>query len=338
MKVIFKKFSLAGRLCGAFIVVFVALVAPNSHAQEWDTGYFNPSNGYGPWNGYSLSGAPTNVPAGFRWQTTDTNEVNVMWFAQGWTMGPNVVNGNQTAYYGGFYATKGASWWPSVTNVSLYRNFSNPISLSNPVVVVSMDFGIQPVGTTPNSLYDTNKDVFSFDFLKASSGTSLARISLNPATATISNGLRLEWINNGTNVASDGVTFQAYDIQYGGLYRLTAAISENTFDLSLFSLSPRGTSTNSGTVYPITNYAVLSSNQVVQNGQLSAGTTAQDFDQYSIDWDLSSGSTNLPGGNYMLLNTVSVTTTVPEPSTAALVGLSGLALVGWFFRRQGPRA
>jgi len=280
------------------------------------------------------------VAADFQWKTTDANEVNGMFFRQGWTFGvPNVgtnpiTTSNKSVLFGGYNAASSSSYWPSVTNVALYRNFSNPLSLTSPVVVVSMDFGILP---TANASF-TNKDIFGFEFLKRSTASSLAEISLNPAAATISNGLRVQWIRNGTNMVSDGVSFQAFDIEYTSLYRFTATISGSTFDLSLFGLAPRGTTTNSNNVVaPVTNYAVVSSNWVVKNGQLSDGTTAQDFDQFALNWDLASGNTNAPGGNYMNLNTVSVTTTVPEPSTVALLGLSGFGLLVWRLRLLGRR-
>jgi len=305
----------------------VFLAADRASGQTWNTGYFNTSSGYGPANS-SLSGAPTNVAGSFQWQTTDANEVNGMFFRQGWTFGLG-GSGNKSVLFGGYNAQLSAAYWPAVTNPVLYRDFSNPVTQTSPAVVVSMDFGILP---TASALF-TNKDVFSFDFRNTSSSTSLLQISLNPAAATISNGMRLQWVRNGTNVVSDGVTFQAYDIQYNALYRLTATITGNSFDMSLFGLAPRGTSTNTnGVVTGITNYAVVGSNWVVDNGQLSGSLTAESFDRFAVDWDLSSGATNQPGGNYMNLNTVSVATTIPEPSTVALLGLSAFGIFAWRLR------
>lgn len=300
-------------------------------AQTWTTGYFNTRDGYGPANA-SLSGAPTNVSANFQWQTTDANEVNGMFFRTGWTFGvPNpgtnpITTSNKSTLYGGYNAASGPANWPSVTNVSLYRNFSNPVTLTSPAVVVSLDFGILP---TASGLY-TNKDIFGFEFLKGSSGSSLAKIALNPANATLTNGLRLQWQQNGTNVASDGVTFQAYELQYTALYRFTATIVGDSFDMSIFGLA---TQTNASSA--ITNYAVVSSNWVVKNGKLSESLDVTDFDQFALNWELSSGLTNAPGGNYMNLNTVSVATTVPEPSTIVLfaAGVAGLFVYRWRVRR-----
>jgi len=309
------------------------LTVAQASGQTWSTGYFNTNNGYGPANS-SLSGAPTNAAESFQWKTTDANEVNGMFFRQGWTFGLG-GSGNKSVLFGGYNAQLSAAYWPAVTNPVLYRDFSNPVTQSSPVVVVCMDFGILP---TASALF-TNKDVFSFDFRNASTSTSLLQISLNPAAATISNGMRLQWIRNGTNVVSDGVTFQAYDIQYNALYRLTATITGNSFDMSLFGLAPRGTSTNtSGVVAGITNYAVVASNWMVDNGQLSGSLTAESFDRFAIDWDLSSGATNQPGGNYMNLNTVSVTTTIPEPSTVALLGLSAFGIFAWKLRCNRRRS
>lgn len=316
-------------LLRSLLVLGALFVIAQANGQTWSTGYFNTNSGYGPANA-SLSGAPTNVAENFQWKTTDANEVNGMFFRQGWTFGLG-GSGNKSVLFGGYNAQVSAAYWPAVTNPVLYRDFSNPVTQASPVVVVSMDFGILP---TASALF-TNKDVFSFDFRNASSSTSLFQISLNPAVATISNGMRIQWTRNGTNVVSDGVTFQAYDIQYNALYRLTATITGNSFDMSLFGLAPQGTSTNvSGVVANITNYAVVASNWVVENGQLSGALTAENFDRFAIDWDLSSGATNQPGGNYMNLNTVSVATAVPEPSTIALLAAASAVLGFWRLRRR----
>lgn len=322
-----------GRLTGALTLsiraalflglILFALLPPLALAQTWNTGYFRSADGYGPANS-SLSGTPTNAPAGFQWQTTDPNDVNGMFYRAGWTLGLS-TSGNKSVLFGGYNAAVNASYWPGVTNPVLYRDFASPISMTSPIVVVSMDFGILP--TASGSF--TNKDIFSFDFLNASSASSLAKISFNPAAAGGTNNLKLQWTSNGTNVASDGVSFQSYEIQYAGLYRLTAAISGSAFDLSLFGMTAQ---TNG--VGTVTNFAVTSSNWVVKNGQLSGSLGAEDFDRFAIDWDLSSGATNQPGGNYMNLNTVSVSTAVPEPSTFTLLGAVLATWGAWQFRRR----
>lgn len=314
------------RRISSFVVGVCALILANSaSAQTWNTGYFNTADGYGPANS-SLSGAPTNVPAGFQWQTTDPKEVNGMFRQPGWTLGA-FNSGNKSVLFGGYNAASGSNNWPGVTNPVLYRNFSNPVIQTSPVIVVSLDFGILPSGGS-----FTNRDNFGFEFLKSSNSLSLAEFVLNPSASTQTNRLRLQWISNGTNVASDGLTFQSYDLQYTALYRMTAYISGNSFEMSLFGLATQTNGTGT-----ITNYAVTSSNWVVKNGLLSGSGTAQDFDQFALNWDLASGNTNDPGGNYMNLNTVSVATTVPEPSTVALLGLTGVGLLVWRLRLLGGR-
>lgn len=307
------------RLFALLLAAFLLASNSTTPAQTWDTGYFNTTNGYGPANS-SLSGAPTNVAGDFQWQTTDPKEVNGMFFRAGWTFGA-FNSGNKSVLFGGYNASLGSNNWPGVTNPVLYRNFSNPVTQTSPVVVVSLDFGILPSGGS-----FTNRDNFGFEFLKSSNSVSLAEFVLNPSASTETNRLRLQWIRNGTNVVSDGLTFQSFDLQYTALYRMTAYISGNSFDMSLFGLS---TQTNAS---GITNYAITSSNWVVQNGSLSGFGTAEDFDQFALNWDLASGNTNAPGGNYMNLNTVSVATTVPEPSTVALLGLTGFGLLVWRLR------
>jgi len=313
----------AMRSCALLFLAMALALGHSASAQTWDTGYFNTTNGYGPANS-SLSGAPTNVAGGFQWQTTDPKEVNGMFRQAGWTLGA-FNSGNKSALFGGYNAASGSNNWPGVTNPVLYRSFSNPATQTSPVIVVSLDFGILPSGGS-----FTNRDNFGFEFLKSSSSLSLAEFVLNPSASTETNRLRLQWISNGTNVVSDGLTFQSYDLQYTALYRMTAYISGNSFGMSLFGLA---TQTNG--VGTITNFAVTSSNWVVKNGLLSGSGTAQDFDRFALNWDLASGDTNAPGGNYMNLNTVSVATAVPEPSTLALFAVASAALGLWHLRRRG---
>jgi len=328
MRAEFSAISASGRRSASWVLAVMVLATgwPDaSFGQTWTTGYFRSADGYGP-SGGSLSGAPTNVPVDFQWQTTDPNEVNAMFHRAGWTLGLS-TSGNKSTLFGGYNAAVNSSYWPGVTDPVLYRNFSNPVTLEEPVVVVSLDFGILPTA----SASFTNKDVFSFEFLNTASNLSMAKFSLNPATATDPDFMRLEWTRNGTNVVSDGSTFQSYQIQYTALYRMLFSISEGAMDVSLLALVAE---TNG--VGTVTNFAVASSNWVVQSGLLSEGLTAQDFDQFAINWDLSSGATNQPGGNYMNLNTVSLTTAVPEPSTIVLL-LAGLGVVGLVAgRRRRP--
>jgi len=64
---------------------------------------------------------------------------------------------------------------------------------------------------------------------------------------------------------------------------------------------------------------------------LTSGLAVDDFGTVSMDWVLASGNPADPGSNYIMVNNVSV---VPEPSTYALLAVSGVALVAFMRRRR----
>ncbi len=302
------------------IFIAIGIVAPaTATAQTWSTGYFRTNDGY--LRGTSLEEQPTNVPASQQWQTTDpynsTNNLGstsyVGWISK-WTYGlsSGTNGGYNSVRFGGYNAPSGVL--PGTTNPSLYRGFSNP---GTGTVDFTVDFGIVgPSISIPSNLGYTNQDTFGFNLMSANRGGSLAKFVFNPATAAITNGLGVDWIRNGTNVAIDGSTYKGIDITYGGLFRLSGSAQGSTFSLSVSGLTAQ---TNG--IGVVTNFLVTSTYNVISNGALSGSYTANDFETLSLDWFLASTNNLEPGANYMILNTASV---IPEPSIFALLGMGGL--------------
>ena len=231
-----------------------------------------------------------------------------MAFINNWT--PRLSNGgNNSVYFGGYNADFGTL--PGTTNPSLYYSFNSVASLPGDVVTYTVDFGIIGPSSALSGLY-TNQDFFGIS-LRDGAGASMAAFTFNPFASALTNGLRVQWEQNGTNVVADGITFRNFDIQYNGLYRLTAAVQGAFLELSVAGLN-----TQSAGGQGITNYSVITNVSVITGGALSSGFTAADFERASIDWELTSGSNLSPGANYMILTAASVVSTlevIPEPST-----------------------
>ena len=301
-----------------FLAVLLAAVHLNGHsaaAQTWSTGYFNSSDGYAP-SGTSLNGAPTNAPASEQWQTTDPYDsgtdrgaTSLMAFIENWTFG-TPLSGNQSVYFGGYNAYTGVL--PGITNPFLYREFNHTFGTA--ATTFSADFGI----INPVSLFYTNDDTFGFN-LATTNGTSLAAFRFGPSGA-LPGFLNVSWLQNGTNVVTNGTTFKGFQIQYDGLYRLTATLVSNTVSMEIAGL----TAESGGPGVGITNYAVGPAVEIISGGALSDGLLSSDFEVAGMTWDLESGNANSPGANYMIVNQVSV---VPEPSSLALVA-AGMAMLG----------
>jgi len=289
------------------------------------TNQFRTTNGYGP-NFGSLDGTPTNAPSSQQWQTTDPYDpvtdlgaTSQMQYMNGWTALLS-GSGNKSVLFGGYAADGGVL--PAIDDPSLYYDFSSVIDGGpNSSATYTIDFGI----IANPSVSFTNKDIFSFGLL-ATNGASLATFSFNPFTASLTNGLRIQWEQNGTNVVADGTIFRNVDIQYGSLYRMVASVSGSTVNMSIAGLA---TQTNGSGV--ITNYAVVTNVGIVTGGALSSGYTAADFERASIDWELTSTDPADPGSNYLLMNSIAVVSeivsVIPEPGTwaTALLLLGGAA-------------
>lgn len=307
------------------VATFAALqlIGHSAAAQTWSTGYFSSSDGYAP-SGTSLNGAPTNAPNGEQWQTTDPYDsgtdrgaTSLISFIENWTLG-TPLSGNQGVYFGGYNANAGVL--PGIANPFLYREFNHTFGTA--ATTFSADFGI----VSPVNLVYTNRDTFGFN-LAATNGTSLAAFQFGP-TGALPGFLNVSWLQNGTNVVTNGTTFKGFQIQYDGLYRLTATLVSNTLSMEIAGL----TAESGGPGVGITNYAVGPAVEIISGGELSAGLLSSDFEVAGMTWDLESGDASSPGANYMIVNQVSV---VPEPSSLALIGVGVAALgLGAFLRRR----
>jgi hypothetical protein len=215
--------------------------------------------------------------------------------------------------------------FPGITNPSLYRNFTNTGVGSS---IATVDFAFIGPSTSLSPTY-TNKDYFSFN-LGAAGGGSLAKFTLDPFGGTTPGSFALQWVQNGTNVVADGSTFKAVEIQYNALYRLVASLSGGSLDLQLQGLTPQ----DGGPALGITNYLVATNVGVISNGAFSSGFSEADFESFGLEWNLTSGDTNNPGANYLIMTTASV---VPEPSTMLMLTVGGLMVGAALWRRRDNR-
>jgi hypothetical protein len=331
-----KAFLRAAAITFAVVISSPAVLAQTyTTITNWSSGVsqtnqFNTNSGYE--RTFSIEGQPF-YPAG-AWGTTDAFDTNsglgstsLVAFINNWT--PRLSNsGNNSVYFGGYNADSGTL--PGTTNPSIYYSFNSIAALPGDVVVYTVDFGIIGPSSTLSGLY-TNQDFFGIS-LRDAAGASMAGFTFNPFNSALTNGLRVEWEQNGTNVVADGVTFRNFDIQYNGLYRLTAAVQGSSLDLSIAGLN-----TQSAVGEGITNYSVITNQSIITGGSLSSGFTAADFERASIDWELSSGDNLAPGANYMILTAASVVSTlevIPEPGTWLAGTLLVLMAGGLMVRRR----
>jgi len=304
-------------------LLFLFLLSNCLSAQTWSTGYFNTNNGY-IGQGSSLDGQATNAPSAAQWQTTDPynpltdrGSSSSLQFLSGWTAGLS-PGGNNSVRYGGFGVDANA-YLPGIANPSLYRSFTNP---GVGVSVLSIDFALIGPSIDNSAFYDEN-DVFAFNLMDTNNN-SLARFTMSNFSAS---SFLMGWQQNGTNVVADGSVFKNIQFNYDALWRLTATISGTSLNVDLEGLVAQ----NGGPGIGITNYAVVSTTNLISNGTLSSGLSEAEFERFALDWDLASGDTNNPGANYMIVTTASV---VPEPSSVALLVLAGVGALLAASRRR----
>jgi hypothetical protein len=308
-----------------FVCAFAsfAFTASGVKAAGWTTDFFNTNSGWvrndalayevpgGPETGQNYDAVATD-----QWYTDDPFNVvlsngatSILKHFDGWSLG-TAQEGNNSVLFGGYGLQ--SDILPGTAAPSLYRSFSAFGAGEIPVFVA--DFGI-----IPSSPSYSNQDRFGFNLLDATGTVSLAQFIFDPAASAFGPGaLGMQWI-------SGGLTNELADISYGALYRITVALNDDEFDLTMASIMAQ---TNS--VGVVTNYATTNAVSLVTGGAIANGLTATDFQTIAMNWELVAGETD-PGDNYLLVNNVSV---VPEPSTYALLAMAALGAVYWARRRR----
>ncbi len=312
------------------LLIFAVAVPLNAQVQvftNFTTGNFNTNAGWDRNDAlaYEVPGQPEtgqnyNDPVASQWYTDDpynavddVGATSILKHFSTWTLG-TAPGGNNSVLFGGYGLADDIV--PGSANPSLFRSFN--LLPDTESVTFSADFGIiPPTGSYPN------KDRFGFNLLDSTGTISLAQFLFDPAAAAGS-GLALLWISGST-------TNLLADIGYGALYRMNVTMEAASFDLTISSLA---TETNSlGT---ITNYLVTNSVLLESGGALANGLTALDFGTVAVNWELLSGDSTDAGDNYMILNDVTVfSTVIPEPGTWAV---AALLLAGVTFRLWRRRA
>jgi hypothetical protein len=297
----------------AALVLSAVLGPATLLAQEWTTGFFNTSQGWVQ-GGY-VTGQNTNDPVGNRWQGNDPEtEISPSVYVGGtdavavadfYTPG-GVSSGNSSLVQGGAYLDD--NYFPGTSTVSLWRSFT-PLAVG-PIGTVSF-YAEWTIIASTNPGY-TNLDSFSFDLRNAANTQSLLTLQFTPGIDLLPNAYTLQTIAAGSPTAA------VIDLGYGSLFQMQVDVTGSAYDISLARISP-----SDRTV--ITNFSSLAI------GQLSTGTTAEDFGTIGIDWSLTSNDPENPGSNYILVNEISV---VPEPSTYALLAMAALGAVYLARRRR----
>ena len=290
------------------IAILILAFASIASGQTWSTGNFNTNSGWV--RGYSI--IATNEPVGLRWEGNDpynpittVGETDNIMRMVGYTPGGSGV-GNSTWVQGGYFVGDGIL--PGTNNVKVWRSFT-PV---NPSPTGDATFKIQWALVSSLDGSYPNLDTFAFDLRTADNSASLLRLNLTPGIATIPNAYTLQSVVN----ASPAVN--RIDLGYQGLYELTVDIVGGTYDLDVAQINA-------------SNQTVITNFSLVSGAALTSGLAVDDFGTVSMDWVLASGNPADPGSNYIMVNNVSV---VPEPSTYALLAVSGVALVAFMRRRR----
>ena len=320
-----------------------ALAQAQIVATNYASGYFNTNDGYEA--AFSIDGQP-NYPNPNGWQTTDPaltpvggTNYGATTIVQGYdfyTVGDFSTNGNNSVLFGGYFAPNSTplKLLPGITNPSVYYNFSAPSDAGS--TIFSVDFALRR--PTSQGIY-TNKDSFGFtlwDSFGASQIASFMFDGMAPWTAGVSTNYGFKWFDSAGVWQSNSPSLTAtnWAIVMQTVYRLNVVMTNaGTFDVVMQTLAQQYNSNNL-----VTNYSIIANQTLLSGGSLG-GYSLSDFSSFSIDWDLYSGNTNLPGANFMVLNQVNITSTiVPEPGTwaAALLLLAGGAYAAR--RRRAAKA
>jgi MYXO-CTERM domain-containing protein len=290
------------------------------------------------------------APAGEEWSTTDplsgtTGDVGVLQTNVFTDVNGNPADpatGGQSFNFGGSYAAgnfdtnNGPLYFPyvpGITNPSYYRTWTPNYNDANAVWTFAEFAIIGPSGTYDGTF--TNQDSFGFSLWNGAPGlgTALAEFKFgrqytSGASLADPDRIGFAWFLNGvqqtTNMAS-GLTAD-WAILYNQVYRLNVSVdTNNLMNVSLDTIN------NGGNFVTNTSF--------ITNGAIAAGTTWMDYNTISIDWALANANPNLPGYNYINVNTVEVVaTTVPEPGTWAIGALLLGGLAARIYRRRQAAA
>jgi len=305
---------------------------------NFTSGYFNTNDGYE--SAVSLDGLPY-YPNPSGWQTTDPalpsvggTNYGATTIVQGYdfyTVGDFSTNGNNSVLFGGYFAPNATpvKLLPGITNPSVYYNFAAPSAATS--ATFSADFAIRRPAS--QGIY-TNKDSFGFTLWDTFGTSQIASFMFNgmsPWTASSSTNYGFQWFDSAGvwQSNSPALTATNWQIAMQTVYRLNVVMTNSgTFDVVMQTLEQQY---DGGGL--VTNYSIFATATLISGASLG-GYSLTDFSSLSMDWDLASGNTNLPGANFMVLNQVNVTSTVvPEPGTwTAGVGL--LVLTAFAIRRR----
>lgn len=284
---------------------------------NYTTQNFNTNSGYVRGVGITA----TNQPLSLRWQGndpynsgTDRGLTDFVGIASGYTPFPGT--GNSSLLQGGydvFYPII-----PGTNDVRIWDSFapSSTIYQTPPTVSFFAEWSI--IGSSPLNAPYTNSDTFSFDLRNAANTASLLSLQFTPGINIQSNSYTLQ------TLATGEPTGTLIDLGYGSLFQVQVDMTGTSYALSLARLNP-------------TTRAVITNYNNLATGNLSSGYSALDFGTISLDWELASGNSELPGSNYIIANQFQVTTTgtpIPEAGTwAASLLLLGIG-AGYYRRRR----
>ncbi len=191
------------------------------------------------------------------------------------------------------------------TNIYLERSFTpeTPASMPNATVTLVAEWSVLNFGTATD-------DTFRFDLRNTANTASLLSFTMNNVGTTAG----FDYL-----VSSTGAGTQAqFETSYGAILRLVVDLSDTNYS-GTYQLVDGTTRTN------------LASFDM-KSGTLADGATAYDFGVLRLEWDLASGDPNAPGDLGIVVNEFTVSS-VPEPSTIALLGLAGAGLAIGLRRR-----
>lgn len=306
-----KKYT-RPQIIGLLSVTGLMFLLPQmaSAQTNFTTENFNTNAGYVRGSGI-ISPGPQGQPAPIRWQGNDPynagtglGETDLVARATGYTPLPLA---NSSLLQGGLGVAD--SIFPGTNNVQIWKSF--PSYTNYGFIAFQAEWSI--IGSSAQQAPYTNQDTFSFDLRNVANTASLLKLQFTPGINIQTNSYTLQSVVNGTAGAP------IIDLGYGGLFTTEVAITSATnYSISIARINPE-------TRAVITNYADIAS------GTLSTGLSANDFGTIGLDWELTSTNAADPGSNYIIVNDIQV---VPEPSTYALLALSGIAGVLLVLRRR----